>query len=384
MVRCRIICASQEKFISHLNQNGVETYKLKRQNELVSIAAIHRKDYRSLVKMAQQYGADIQIVDEWDFIKYCTVILRRPILIIGLFLWIWLVSYLPTRILFVTVCGNKTVPEQLIVEVAKEYGVYFGAVREDLRNEKIKNALLSKIPQLEWVGVNTYGCVAEIAVRERIGYEGTETDTGISSLVATHDGIISNVIVLRGSALCTVGQAVSKGQTLISGFTDCGLTIRAERAAGSVYAYTNRTLTAYLPVVGRVRRDATGQKSKFSLKIGKNIINLSISSGISHSDCAKIYSEKNVVLPGGFRLPISLVCETEYMYNTETDSVTERTDITDLTKSYLHTQIIDGNILGSDYEISSRDELICLAGSFYCREIISRERREEISVWEKK
>lgn len=31
----------------------------------------------------------------------------------------------------------------------------------------MKNALLSAIPELQWAGVNTYGCRAVISVRER-------------------------------------------------------------------------------------------------------------------------------------------------------------------------------------------------------------------------
>ena len=51
------------------------------------------------------------------------------------------------------------------------------------------------------------------------------------------------------SALCAPGQAVSKGQVLISGYTDCGLCVLSQRAQGEVMAYTGRSFSALMPSV---------------------------------------------------------------------------------------------------------------------------------------
>ena len=43
-----------------------------------------------------------------------------------------------------------------------------------IRSEKVKNSLLQRIPQLQWAGINTDGCVAVISVREKTAIKNSE------------------------------------------------------------------------------------------------------------------------------------------------------------------------------------------------------------------
>ena len=83
-------------------------------------------------------------------------------MVIGLCLLLLLVCILPTRVLFMRVEGNESIPENLILEAAEDCGIRFGASRSAVRSEKVKNGILSRISELQWVGVNTKGCIAVI------------------------------------------------------------------------------------------------------------------------------------------------------------------------------------------------------------------------------
>ena len=91
--------------------------------------------------------------------------LFRPVLLAGLGILFLLAMYLPSRVLFIRVEGNMQIPDRQILAAAEECGIRFGASRREVRSEKVKNALLSSVPQLQWAGVNTAGCVATISVR---------------------------------------------------------------------------------------------------------------------------------------------------------------------------------------------------------------------------
>ena len=91
--------------------------------------------------------------------------------------------------------GNQNVPENLILELASQCGLSFGTERRQVRSEQVKNALLGAVPELEWVGINTAGCVATISVRERQKGENIGQAGGVSSIVASCDGMITGIVV---------------------------------------------------------------------------------------------------------------------------------------------------------------------------------------------
>ncbi len=94
-------------------------------------------------------------------------VFTRPVLLIGMVLFILLALWLPGRIFFLDVTGNAQIPDAYILETAENCGVHFGVKAAIVRSEEIKNHLLSQLPELQWVGVTTCGFVATIQVKER-------------------------------------------------------------------------------------------------------------------------------------------------------------------------------------------------------------------------
>ena len=263
---------------------------------------------------------------------------------------------------------------RLIAEQAQLYGVRFGADRRDVRSERVKNGLLGAIPQLQWVGVTTQGCVAKIQVRERSQPEPIQQDYAVTSIVAIRDGVVQSCTVNRGTALCKVGQAVTKGQVLISGYTDCGLSIRANRAEGEIMAKTNRQISAVTADFQLTKGQIIREEKKFSLLIGKKRINFYKDSGILDTTCVKMYSENYMTLPGSFYLPVILLTE-EWIYYDLTESETENAEtvLLDFADRYLASQMIAGQILHRSEAVDGN----VLEGEYACLEMIGQVRYEE-------
>ena len=308
-------------------------------------------------------------------------LMKRPVLISGLALYVLLTIFLPTRIYFFRVEGNQNVPDNLILELASQCGLSFGTERRDVRSEKVKNALLGAVPQLEWVGINTAGCVATISVRERQTGEDLQQPQGVSSIIAIRDGVVQELTVTGGSAACKLGDTVQEGQVLISGYTDCGLSIRAERAKGEIYATTKHDLTFMMPENSHERGTTVAVKKNYSVIIGKNRINFFKDSGILDSSCVKMYEENYLTLPGGFILPIAIVTETCIYYEESVPTLTAEQSnnlLSELAQSYLRSQMVAGTILTKQEEFDQQNGTLCLVGTYECLEMIGRERNEEI------
>lgn len=381
LIRVRITGADVAGSLSAMSRAGISIFNSVIIDELNALITIRRMDYKRMKGILSAKGDSYEIVKKEGLYWCLKQLLKRPVLTIGVLAILVLNIYLPGRILFIQVEGNTLVPTRLILEAAESCGLKFGSIRREIRSEKIKNALLEKIPQLQWSGVNTSGCVAVISVKERQVTQEAPKQKVVSSIVASQDGVIYRCTVTRGNPVCKIGQAVKAGEVLISGYTDCGISIQATKAEGEVYAKTERSLSLIFPRLWQGRMLNEQQITKFSLIIGKKRINLYNGSGISPATCGKMYKETYMTLPGGFILPVCIVEETWIPYvvtDIQFDADAANTHLSGYAASYLSEQMIAGQVLSADEVFSEQEAVYQTKGKYACLEMIGQERKEEV------
>ena len=302
--------------------------------------------------------------------------LHRPVFTIGVLLYMLVVVAVPDRVFFVQIEGNSTVPDRLILEAAQTCGISFGASRREVRSERMKNALLEKIPQLQWAGVNTHGCIAIISVRER-QEETKQGNEKPASIVASRDAIVRQITVLRGTQLCKVGQAVKAGQTLVSAYKDYGLSIKLTGAKAQIYGQTERNLEVVTPVSTTLRTNEITRQRKYSVIIGKKQINFFKDSGISDTSCVKMYKRTYITLPGGYVLPIAWVTYEFIYYETQVAENSDFSFVEQSARDYLLTQMTDGSILREESDFAVVDDRYRFLATYSCYELIGLPKDEE-------
>ena len=381
MLTVELTSAEPEQTLTACSASGIELFLLQRQGDLTYRFHIRRRDYRKAAALARKRGDSLRILEKNGVYWLAGRALHRPVLLFGAAMLLFLALYLPSRVLFVQVEGNSTVPSRLILEAAEDCGIGFGASRREVRSEKMKNALLSRVPELQWAGVNTRGCVATISVRERTLLQMPQQTGTVSNILASRDGYILSATVTSGTALFRVGQTVKEGQTLISGYTDCGICIRATRAEGEVFAQTNRNLTVVTPVSCTQRGAVLEEKRSVSLLLGKKRINLWKDSGIWDSSCGRMYKEYYLTLPGGFRLPVALCVQTRTVFETQSGALSQEdaeAALSGFAQRYVVAQMVAGQIWKSAQSVISYGGCYRLEGVYVCEEMIGRVQQEQI------
>lgn len=366
--------------LKKITEQNIQIYDIYGAEELSVRFSVLQKDLKVIKKIAKSRGDNLkqENIGYWQsvfhFIQSRFVFILSCIFILLLSIWI------PTKIFFVEIQGNETIPDNLILEVVEKYGLYFGADRADIRSESMKISLLSEMEQLDWVGITTAGCVATVEVKEKQIHNDSNQDTSpVSSIIASCDGVIEEITATKGTPLCKVGQVVRKGQVLISAYEDCGFVIKAGRAKGEVVAQTLHDLNVVSPSHCTVRESEISLKTNYSVIIGKNIINFHNNSGISPIGCVKIYEQKNITLPGGFELPFTVVKETIMEYNTVNTQISQEHVVwmESISDSYLQSQIIAGTILQKKGTYGSDNACFLYQAQYICREQIGKNRIEE-------
>lgn len=373
-VRLELTAADPETVLNHLSAAGFSAWNVERMGPLSVRLELLRSERRSAAALAQRAGATVRVLGLRGLAVRAEGMLRRPLLLgCGVLLTV-LTLLLPERILFVEVEGNETVPARRILEEAAACGLEFGASRRELRSEAIKNQLLEELPELEWAGVNSMGCRAVISVREREPEGDMEPETAFS-LVAAADGIIEQVYLQRGTALCRPGQAVRAGEALISGTSELPGGVQVTGAQAEVYALTRRSVEAACSTMVQRRGTPVWEETRCRFIIGKKQINFYSDSGNLPATCDKITKTIPLRLPGGDALPVALVLERIVWYDSNEQMRTPeqcRQLLEEAARESLRGLLCAGTVLDSHSELTVENQRAVLYGSYACREMIAR------------
>ena len=383
-VEVELLSAAPESALAQFTSRGIPIFHCGEKDALTVQFRIYRKHLRYLKILCEKRGEKLKVIRHIGLRWALGWLIKRPLMTGGIGLLLAATCLLPQYILFIEVEGNQNVPAKQVLEAADDSGLGFGTRRREVRSEKLKNNLLSALPQLQWAGVNTRGCVAVITVRERVKKESTEQKSAVSSIVAVRDGIILSCTATQGNLLCTEGQAVKRGQLLISGYTDCGISIQATQAEGEVLAQTKHVLQAILPNRNLKRQLPTGTKRLYSLRIGKKRINLWKGSGIWDGSCGRMYEEYCLTLPGGFVLPAALCVQTLSFWDTQpeiTGSHDAGIQFDRLSEIILNQEMIAGKILDKHISMVEGDGFYHFRGEYICTEMLGRVKKEEMGEY---
>ena len=235
--------------------------------------------------------------------------------------------------------------------------------------------MLNLIPELSWLAVNRSGGCLQVLVTERSSPRSERPEYDVANVIAARDGVLTEVSVLEGMKLCAVGNTVSKGQLLVSGYEDYGLCVRAVCADAEIYAATWHTGTVLTPSQTYVKRYTGEEWTQKNLIIGRNRINLYGNSRISTGNCDKMIDVKVLVLPKGHDFPVTLETITYREYElvaTDVDQTQSRELLLKAWERMTRDAMIAGVIKETSSQVVHSGGVYALHASSTCEEMIAR------------
>ena len=373
--RLEITAAAPELVLNRLTREQLPFWGLLRKDPFTVEITVRRRDLEAAEKWVTCAMGESKLLRETGLPVLLRGLRHRKAFAaaVGLIL---VFAYVSTLFVWcIRVEGNETVPDQAILRELAELGIGFGTWGGNITPQELKNQMLNRIPQLEWLTVNKDGGLATVVVRERSEVPAVIDRRVVTNLVASQDCLITEMEVLSGGAACQPGDTVREGELLISGYQDLEFCTRVTRALGEVYGRTWRQQNVVIPAEVFRKTDSEGTKRRFSLLIGKKRINLYGDSGISGDTCDKMIVYHTLTLPGGYTFPLTLVEErtTERTLEAETLLLSEvETTLRDGTEQAVMDDMIAGEILGDNLRIRREGSLYRLTGTYECHEMVAR------------
>lgn len=206
--------------------------------------------YRSLVEAQRTSGCRVQAFRRGGAPFLLQSALRRKTAFIGALAFVVAMLVLASFVWRIDVTGASEERAFEIMQILASRGIAPRAPRKAVDCDALRGALWAEVEGLAFVSVELRGVVLSVNVAEK---DIPRLPEGPIDLVAAHDGVITNVIVLEGRAHVSVGDSVARGDLLVSAPAATDPSKAQARAIVQGRVWREFTVTTPLAVVTRLR-----------------------------------------------------------------------------------------------------------------------------------
>ena len=181
-------------------------------------------DFRKIRPYVRKTHTKVILKKRYGFPFFLSRYRKRKLLFISIFLCIFLIDGYSQFLWDIHFQGNKRWTDTTLTTFLKEEGIYPGMQKKNVDCQGIVKALRKEYNDIVWVSASLDGSRLKIQIKENEDalpiISSTQTDSLPADLIASTDGIITNLITRTGIPQVHIGDSVTKGTLLVSGRID--------------------------------------------------------------------------------------------------------------------------------------------------------------------
>lgn len=257
-----------ERILNLFSLHKISIWNIERTSEKIFLC-LKLKDFKKIRKIRGKTKIKIKIVDR---IGVPFIVHRNRFrygFLSGVFLFFLMIYALNLFVWRIEVTGNETVDTAEILAACEEIGLKNGIKKSKIDSYKMRDELLLCTEKLAWASVNLEGSVVTVNVSE---IKSSADSDEICNIVADFNGVIKDIKVQKGSAAVLKGDAVQKGDLLISGVVSVTGHTYFTNATGVVTAEVEEKIPICVPLKA-VEKVACGKTYK---KYSVDFFNISL------------------------------------------------------------------------------------------------------------
>ena len=369
--------AFPEQFLNFASCNNISLWNVKSNKGFLS-AFINVKKYKQLRYISKKSGMRMKIKKKYGLPFMLFKYRKRTGVFVGIILFFAILYFLSMFVWSINISGNTSLPNEKITSELAAIGLRPGTYKSNIKAKELQQKLVAKIPELSWIAINIEGSKANILIEERtLSPEVIPVDKP-SNVIASKSGQIISMEVYEGMPMVKIGDAVVKGDLLISGGVEnkLGETV-FKHARGKVTASTNTEIEIKIPLKNddiSLSDNKTDKKSINFLSVNIPLYFKPAPSG----DYEYSFIEKPLNI-FGLELPISIQIEryTELNHNNSILTIEEaKLKAENLLKEKESTELSQSKIIDKIINTKETIDYFVLNVNYICEETINFE--EEI------
>lgn len=228
----------KERALTLCAQNGITLWNNRLKEGKIE-CNILVKDFRLLRSVLRGNGVKVHILKKRGVPFILNRYRKRSGILVGAVLFFAIIQLMSGYIWIIDVEGNSKVSTAKILSACHSVGLDIG-IRKDSFYPKLKREeLMLKLDGVAWSSLNVEGSRLTVNVTE---IKESDKEKTYSNLKAASDGIIEKMDITSGTSVVSVGQAVKKGDLLVSGIIETTDVTRFVNSRGKVYAKTKEEI----------------------------------------------------------------------------------------------------------------------------------------------
>ena len=208
---------SKERFINLCKNKEIELLQLFMINDKW-FCKMQCNDFLKIKDLIKKTGCVCRIKEKRGLYFLLRKIKERKGLILGSVFFLLILAQCSGRIWSISVDGGFLhTREQILQVMAEELGIYGGISGNQIDCFEIEKKLRLDYNEIGWISVEKKGCRLHVMLNESTMPKEYIQNEYASHIVASQDGIVRKVEVMSGVPMVKEGDAVKKGDILISG-----------------------------------------------------------------------------------------------------------------------------------------------------------------------
>ena len=300
----RLSGAFPEKLLNLCVKKNICLWDVRREGEDV-LCSVSPQAFRRLRPLARVAGVRVRIEEKGGRSFWIHRYKKRYFFIPGVLLCLLSVQLAASFVWEVEPVGNERIGDEEAKVLLREAGLYPGVWKGSISPGEIQRKVLLRSDDIVWLWPDIRGVHAYVSIKESTPTpEAVHPDDPVN-IVSDADAVITSMTVKAGEAAVKEGDAVAKGDLLISGVVESSAPVAAKwvhalgEVKGRVWLTKSREVSLWEDArtpTGRTKRQFTVGFLNFSRNLFRN-------SGKTYENYDKITTVKWVRL-FGMKTPI--------------------------------------------------------------------------------
>ena len=256
-------------------REGLLLWRMTSQDPFTLVVKVPARQFPRLCQLVEEAQCTVQERRDQGLPFFLARFRRRYGLLAGALLCAVALGLGSRTVLTVDVSGNEALTKEEIMSQLRLCGVSVGTFAPSIPIREVENRMMLAMDELTFFSLNLHGTRAEVIVREKTMPPDREDETRPADVVSSADGVITHIEPWAGDPCFQEGEAVCKGDVLISGdmVLDAPPPLGTElgtmlvRAKGKILAETRHTMPAQISLRGEKKVYTGREQSRYSLSI---------------------------------------------------------------------------------------------------------------------
>ena len=334
--------------------------------------------YPFLRRIARKNGGRLKTVKKHGLIFILLKVKNRWGIFVGAVLGISFLCFISGFIWNIEVTGNEKLKRKEILSFASQNGLFEGAYWKSTDRDRIENLFMASYEDIAWVHINRSGTSAIIEIDESVKKPKTQKKGVYTNLKAKKDGVIVKTNVQNGWQKAKKGDAVTKGDLLISGVytNEKGMTLFAH-AKGEYIAEVKEKINVTVNRNQSKKKYLSERKDKSLLFFG---LEIPLYLGKTPSN-AEVETKYRYVFLGGKKIPLGVKERTVRVFKKEEYTLSD-SELNALLESEIQKRLKDDfgryEIIKKKIDTELTDSSAVAKGYVLCLEDIGKEFRIKV------